>query len=90
MTDEYAPPKHVVAEWKRQCDCCPECSPHPCDGVMAGGMCDNLSCECDDHEAVDELEADCHMMPDGYCMAAGSEYCEFECPNSNSFGGNVF
>lgn len=22
----------------------------------------------------------CHMLPDGVCMAAGSEHCDFDCP----------
>ena len=30
-------------------------------------------------EEDDEL-FDCHMGPDGYCGAAGSEDCDFECP----------
>jgi hypothetical protein len=25
-------------------------------------------------------ELNCHMHSDGQCGAAGSEYCEFECP----------
>lgn len=25
----------------------------------------------------------CHLHPDGQCGAAGSEYCEFECPFRN-------
>ena len=33
----------------------------------------------DDDEDFD-LPFDCHMGPDGYCGAAGSEDCEFECP----------
>jgi len=33
----------------------------------------------DDEE--DEFESfDCHMDRNGYCGAAGSEECEFECP----------
>jgi len=31
-------------------------------------------------DAYEDLEADCGMTPDGYCMNAGSEYCDFECP----------
>jgi hypothetical protein len=41
-----------------------------------------------DHSALDPEEEDemqsaldeCHMLGDGTCMAAGSEYCDFECP----------
>ena len=28
----------------------------------------------------DELPFDCHMDRDGFCGAAGSEECDFECP----------
>jgi len=50
VSEEYKPPNHVMNEWRKACGCCPECSPYPCDGVMAGGMCDHLDCECDNHE----------------------------------------
>lgn len=33
----------------------------------------------EDKEADEEYD-DCHMLPDGICMAAGSEYCDWECP----------
>lgn len=39
--------------------------------------------EYDDPEFDDESGAwpmDCHMHHDGQCGAAGSEWCEFECP----------
>ena len=52
--DNYAPPQHVIDEWIKQCNCCPLCSPCPCDGVAAGGLCDNLPCDCDDEEKVYE------------------------------------
>lgn len=29
----------------------------------------------------DEFEFDCHMDASGYCGKAGSEECDFECPN---------
>ena len=29
---------------------------------------------------LDEDYYDCAMLPDGTCMAAGSEDCDFECP----------
>jgi hypothetical protein len=32
----------------------------------------------DDYDPDDDF--DCHMRPDGQCGAAGSEYCDFECP----------
>lgn len=44
----------------------------------------------DDDEPLDEeeefwaeAEMNCHMHQDGQCGAAGSEYCEFECPFRN-------
>lgn len=32
----------------------------------------------DDEDGLDDLS--CQMGPDGFCGAAGSEWCEFECP----------
>lgn len=56
----YEPPQHVIEEWKKHCQCCPHCSVHPCDGVAAGGYCDNVDCDCDCqeccHEWIEELE----------------------------------
>lgn len=43
--DSYPPP-HVIDEWRTHCSCCPHCGNHPCDGVSAGGMCDNAECNC--------------------------------------------
>ncbi len=31
-------------------------------------------------DALEEAFDNCSMGPDGFCGAAGSEYCEFECP----------
>ena len=36
--------------------------------------------EGDDEEDEDDWPMDCHMGPDGQCGAAGSEWCDFECP----------
>jgi hypothetical protein len=60
--DEYSPPDDVVSEWARQCSCCPQCSQHPCDGVAAGGMCDNAECECDLDDAPVSIEEYYNMM----------------------------
>jgi len=48
MKHEAEPgPDYVVAEWMSQCTCCPHCNqPIPCDGVQAGGMCDDM-CDCE-------------------------------------------
>lgn len=43
--------------------------------------------EVDDEDDDFELGFDndeCMLMPDGQCMAAGSEYCDFECPHRDS------
>ena len=84
MTTDYAPPQHVIDEWKKHCQCCPHCSPHPCDGVAAGGMCDSIECDCfddDDEEQPYGFEPECYMDADGYCSAAGSEHCDWDCPS---------
>lgn len=59
MTDDYAPPQHVINEWIKLCHCCRNCSPWPCDGAMSSGICDNASCECqewDNQELDDDQE----------------------------------
>jgi hypothetical protein len=43
--------------------------------------CGFLACICFDDERDDEGDDfDCHMGPDGQCGAAGSEWCDWECP----------
>lgn len=52
----------------------------------------------DDHDDFDPRDADeedgdgsdCLLMPDGQCLAAGSEWCDWECPmrNSEHFAGS--
>jgi len=37
-----------------------------------------------DWDEGDDDDFDCHLRPDGQCGAAGSEMCDFECPNRNS------
>ena len=37
--------------------------------------------DCDNDDDFDE----CHMGPDGLCGAAGSEWCDFECPTMREF-----
>ena len=39
----------------------------------------------------DDDDFDCHLMPDGQCMKAGSEECDWECPwrNSEFFAGSA-
>lgn len=33
-----------------------------------------------DRDDDEDGDFDCMMMADGLCMAAGSEWCDFECP----------
>lgn len=35
--------------------------------------------EDEDYDGFDD-EFDCGLMPDGQCLKAGSEECDFECP----------
>ena len=36
------------AHMAKDCRCCYECRGRPCDGVLAGGVCDQARCRCDD------------------------------------------
>jgi len=45
--DPASPPLEVVEALIKHCRCAPCCQTHPCDGVMAGGMCDEAECWCD-------------------------------------------
>lgn len=83
METDYAPPQHVIDEWKKHCQCCQNCSPHPCDGVAAGDMCDSVECDCfgdDDDEQPYGFEPECYMDADGYCSMQGTEHCDWDCP----------
>ena len=52
--------EEFVSELASHCFCCQECSSIPCDGVLAGGLCDNL-CSCDDeHEESYIDDGDLH------------------------------
>lgn len=35
-------------------------------------------------ETTDDLEDECGLMRDGQCSMAGTEHCDFECPNRES------
>ena len=43
-----------------------------------------------DWDEEDGDDIDCGLMPDGQCSKAGSEECDFECPNrmSDLFAGS--
>lgn len=49
--------------------------------------------DCDDDGDDDDFDPadDCMLMDDGQCMAAGSEWCDFECPyrDSELFAGSA-
>jgi len=45
-------------EMEKDCTCCPICSEVPCDGVCAGGFCDEM-CTCNE-EYDDQLYYDEH------------------------------
>lgn len=51
--------------------------------MLFAGQC--RACIIDDFDEPDsddgpEFEFDCGMMPDGTCMLAGTEECDWECP----------
>jgi hypothetical protein len=61
QNQDYCPPQHVMDEWRKACSCCPMCSASPCDGVAAGGPCDDTDCDCNhgyDDPEQDEFEDD--------------------------------
>jgi hypothetical protein len=43
----------------KDCRCCPECQNMPCDGVLAGGLCDRR-CWCSDRTDSDDPSEDDH------------------------------
>lgn len=53
--DDPLPPPDVIEEMMKHCRCCECCRNPPCDGVMAGGMCDEQSCR-DEEEFIDDRE----------------------------------
>lgn len=49
-------------------------------GYPDAGAVAEYHCGPDDDDPDDDW-FDCGMMPDGYCSKAGSEECDWECPN---------
>jgi hypothetical protein len=47
-SDPFDDPSYwrFVREQRKHCRCCTQCGTSPCDGVLAGGMCDQW-CHCD-------------------------------------------
>lgn len=60
--DPMMPPQAVLDNMATHCRCCRTCASAPCDGVMAGGMCDEARCSCDDdftrYDDVDDDDAE--------------------------------
>lgn len=71
MTDDYdpMPPPDVIERLAKDCRCCQACGSVPCDGVMAGGMCDEARCSCDDEPSDRDDDEDGYpdswFHPDG-------------------------
>lgn len=68
------------------CPCNARCSnAQTCQGLClredGEGEFDDEDDDLDDDELAD---MSCGLGPDGQCLAAGSEYCDFECPNRDS------
>lgn len=69
---------------------------HPCldcgKEIETGSLCESCVAERGaDYDYYEEFESDdiedfedCSLMHDGQCMQAGTEYCDFECPNRES------
>ncbi len=51
---------------------------------------DMMDYDDDFDDPLDDAAADCMLGPDGQCGAAGSEWCDFECPlrGSEHFAGS--
>ena len=47
-----------VASCLKDCRCCRACNWRPCEGAMAGGLCDELDCRCDDFPRDDGDQED--------------------------------
>lgn len=43
-----------------------------------------LASDGDEDDWADTTAFDCGLRADGQCSQAGSEHCDFECPNRNS------
>jgi len=59
--------------------------------MLFGGNCRDCQIDSYDYDEDGEPEDDgldeCAMTSDGYCMLAGTEHCEWECPIAySSFG----
>lgn len=62
---------------------------HVCGGEadkLRSGMCLDCAIDChgdpDDEPYEDDGWDDCGLLPDGTCMQAGTEYCDWDCPHN--------
>ena len=55
--DPGMPPQNVLDSLAEDYRNCTACNSRPCDGCMAGGVCDRR-CNCDDEESPDLTEMD--------------------------------
>ncbi len=51
MSDPFDDPSYrrFILDAARDCRCCQDCSECPCPGCLAGGICDDDECHCDDY-----------------------------------------
>ena len=63
---------------------CPYCKAEmQTDGVHS--WCVQADCPTNfDDEIEDDFDQDCGLMSDGQCLQAGTEHCDFGCPNRMS------
>ena len=84
MTDNYAP----KAAKSATCAACGKAVDMTFHGECRDCLIDNYDYD-DDRELEDDGLDECAMTSDGYCMLAGTEHCEWECPIAySSFGQN--
>jgi hypothetical protein len=57
--DDMMPPPDVIEAFMKHCSCCQCCQNPPCDGVMAGGMCDERRCIRDDERDDEYYDDEC-------------------------------
>jgi hypothetical protein len=59
--DPYNTPAYaeLCARLAKDCRCgCFECANRPCDGLLAGGMCDEATCHCTDDDRWGDEDED--------------------------------
>ena len=60
--NDYEPDDSAYAEYvanaAKTCRCCNVCWSNPCAACLAGGICDDMVCHCDDSEREDFCDDD--------------------------------